>query len=62
MPDLLSSLPSRPAAEKLLTRFFDNEEGPAPTFRKSMSEVLLVPYPEFVHRYSAQANVYEAIP
>lgn len=35
MPELLSSFPSRPAVEKLLTRFFDNEEGPAPTFRKS---------------------------
>ncbi|KUJ11858.1 uncharacterized protein LY89DRAFT_214223 [Mollisia scopiformis] len=32
LPELLSSLPSRPAVEKLLTRFFDNEEGPAPTF------------------------------
>lgn len=31
---MLSSLPSRPAAEKLLSRFFDNEEGPAPTFRE----------------------------
>lgn len=32
LPEMLASLPARPAAEKLLSRFFDNEEGPAPTF------------------------------
>lgn len=32
--ELIASLPPKPACDKLMARFFDEEESPVPTFRK----------------------------
>lgn len=34
--ELLASLPSRPAADKFITRFFDSFDPPAPALRKEI--------------------------
>ncbi len=33
MEEILASLPAKPAADKLMNRFFEEENSPVPTFR-----------------------------
>lgn len=35
--ELLATMPSKPAADKLIERFFDEEDSPVPTFRKNFN-------------------------
>jgi len=34
MEEILATLPAKPAADKMMKRFFDDENSPVPTFRK----------------------------